>query len=116
MRAVIFTLEQSSFLLLLSLSCRKILFATPSWIADLLLFQGRMDKDHVPLKMTAHSTVWGILVVTFSSLGVFFSLLVIIFFLFKFQHPVVIGQCSYLLRIIVRSHLHYKVFSTYRLT
>ena len=54
-----------------------------------------MDKEHVPLKMYVHNTVWGILAITFSSLGIFFSLLVVMFFLFKFEHPVVSGNSTY---------------------
>ena len=56
------------------------------------LFQGEMNKEFVPLKMTVHNSVWGILIITFSSLGIFFSLLIMMFFLFKFQHPVVLGK------------------------
>ena len=53
------------------------------------------DGPSLPLRFTAHRHVWGILVLTVTLMGVVFSIVIIIFFILQFQHPVVeAATCS----------------------
>ncbi len=56
--------------------------------------QGHLDKKNVPLSMDAHMKVWGVLVMTFALLGVVLAFVTMMFFVFKFRHPVVVGSTS----------------------
>ena len=53
-----------------------------------------LDMETVPLDFRANREVWGILVITFSTMGIVFSFVIMIFFTFKFRHPVVVGATT----------------------
>ena len=57
--------------------------------------QGQLDKEYVPVKFEAPEQVWGVLVITFTAMGVVFTFVAMLFFIFKYSHPVVLATtCS----------------------
>ena len=59
------------------------------------LRQSKLDKEYVPVEFEAPETVWGVLIITFTCMGVMFTFVTMLFFIFKYNHPVVIATtCS----------------------
>ena len=52
------------------------------------------DKRDYKLHFDAHTRVWGIFILTLTMMGVAFTFVVLVYFIFKFQHPVVLGATS----------------------
>ena len=56
-------------------------------------FSDEKNRDY-SLRFDAHTLVWGIVVLTLTLMGVTFTFVVLLFFIFKFDHPVVLGSTS----------------------
>ena len=59
------------------------------------------DKRNYMLQFDAHTRVWGIFVLTLTLMGVTFTFVVMMYFIFKFQHPVVLGATSSLSALLL---------------
>ncbi|XP_013414763.1 uncharacterized protein LOC106176781 isoform X2 [Lingula anatina] len=60
-----------------------------------------IDTTRVPLKFEEHRSIWGVVVITVTVLGVVFAFIIMIFFIFNHNHPVVAGATSSLSFILL---------------
>lgn len=60
-----------------------------------------LDTSRVPVRFEEHRTLWGVIVMTVAVLGLTLAFVCMLFFIFKFKHPVVVGSTSSLSFILL---------------